>query len=886
VSAERLVDLLWDGEAPEHARRSVQVLVARLRAWLPLEPDESLEAGRGGYALHVDPDAVDVHRFCALVAAARTSGSLDERADLLRRAVGLWRGRFMQASATDALRERISAPLETQRLDATEDLLATELALGREQELLPMLARLTAEHPGRERFAELHMQALHRLGRDVEALAVYRVTRLYLADELGLEPSPRLQALHIAILRQDPTDTHADPSASPAVPRPAGLPAAVSGFAGRRSETQQLAQALEHADGPRVVAIVGTGGVGKTALCVHFGHQVRSRFPDGQLYINMHGYSSSSRPVDPHDALSRFLRALDVPDERIPPDLDEAATTYRSALAERRMLVVLDNVRDPDQARPLLPANPGCFTLITSRDNLDALLATEGIHRLDLDVLPRTDAIALLTGVLGEARVDAEPAAAADLATECAGLPLALRITAAQLAARPMRLLAQHVHDIRHGDRLDALSIREDPNTSVAATLDLSYQTLPDHAARFYRLFGITPAPDLDAWGLAALTNTTVTEAERTAEILLAAHLISEVSPGRYGLHDLVRLHASRHALTTDTPDDREQALIRLAEWYIDTAFTAYVTMSPASWPPPWSRLLQPINARQFADAADALEWFDREHVALVALARHAADAGINHVVCPLIHSQGYFMHRRHAVATMVDLYRLSWDVATVRDDLRDLGASSQGLSIAYYLMGHVDDAVHWNGKALATYEKLGRDDLMAVTHLNLGTIYGSANRYDLAAPHCEIGLELARRAGDDAGESLALTNLGHCYMEMERWDLALQTTAAGIEVQRRIGDRTGESLSENTFGLIFIRLEQYEKALGHLTAALAISEELGDRLNAPRNVMVMGDAFHGLGDTDRARDLWQSALDQFRAIDSPEAAEAERRLRGEAPSD
>ena len=598
----------------------------------------------------------------------------------------------------------------------------------------------------------------------------------------------------------------------------------------------------------------------------------------------MHGYSSSSRPVDPHDALSRFLRALDVPDERIPPDLDEAATVYRSALADRRVLVVLDNVRDPDQARPLLPATPGCFTLITSRDNLDALMATDGIRRLDLDVLPRTDAIALLTSVLGEARIGAEPAAAAGLAAECGGLPLALRITAAQLAARPRRLLAHHLHDIRQGDRLDALAIREDPITSVAATLDLSYQTLPDHAGRLYRLFGITPAPDLDPWGLAALTDSTVADAERTADILLAAHLITEVSPGRYGLHDLVRLHATRLAHTTDTSTDRQQALTRLAEWYVDTAFAAYITMSPASWPPPWDRSLPSVNPRHFAEAHDALQWFDREHPALVALARHAAVAGPHHVVCPLINSQSYFLHRRHAVATMVDLYRLSWDVATVRDDLRDLGASAQGLSIAYLLMGRVDDAVHWNGRALAIYQKLGRDDLVAVTHLNLGTIYGSADRYDLAAEHSKVGLDLARRAGDDAGESLALGNLGHCYMELQRWDLALQITAEAIEVQRRVGNRSSECLSENTYGMIFIRLERYEEALEHLTAALAIAEELGDRLNAASNTMFIGDAYRGLGDLERARDLWQSALDQFRAIEGPDAVEAERRLGLVAP--
>jgi DNA-binding SARP family transcriptional activator len=926
MSLDQVAAAMWGDEEPATARAQIHTAVSSIRRLLAsdratgADPANDVAArcaptvvgGRFGYELTIDPAEVDALRFEQMV----RRGALDA-ADppatgaRLRQALVLWRGEPL-ADAAGAFVDGVRQQLSDRRLTALDDLAALDLAAGRAAEVAAELAPVIAEHPGHERLRGRLMVALFRSGRQAEALRLFHDYRRWLADREGLDPGAEIVATADAILRDrlpppaKPDDARepVGPQAAPADPpgasppsrspadaavephprnrvlvRPAGLPPAPTGFVGRVGELRWLTEAAQ-AGG--VYAVVGTGGVGKTALALHWGHRQRSRFADGQLYIEMHGYSPG-RPVTALDALGRFLRAFNVGAEKIPSDVDEAATLYRSVLADRQVLVVLDNVRSAECVRPLLPSGPGCATLVTSRDSLDALVAVDGARRLDLDVLPLGDAIALLAGLLGEARVRAEPTAAAELASACACLPLALRITAAQLTARPRRRLAQHGRDLREDDRLSVLSLGDDPAASVAATLNTSYHTLPAHVARLYRLLGLSPAADLDRWGLAALTGLPVPEVGELAGQLVAAHVVTEISPDRYALHDLVHAHAAMLASTTDTAVQRCDAVTQLIEWYADTAMIANRTLVPAWQPPEWSRALPPVNPRTFDSESQAMAWLDREHSTLVALIHRAAEAGVEQAVLPLVQGQFTYLLRHQRAETMIELNRLNWEIATRRDDDLGAAASAQSLGIGYSLLNRLDEAVSWYTRTLELNERLGLENRVARTHMNLGAIYSDSGQLEQAVHHLQWGLAISRRIDDGLGESHALGNLAYAYQQMRAWDLAEPTFIEAVAVARRVSNRHGECLAESNLGAMHLEQARYNEAAAHLDAGLRLAEELEDQLTIARNHLLLGDVQLTRGDRRRAYAEWQEALGIFLDLDHPEAAGAQDRLRAQA---
>ena len=475
VPMERLVDLMWpDGPTPS-ATHAVRVCVSGLRAAFVGAID--IPAQGTGYLLAVDPTTVDAHRFRALLTAARAAPSDSERVGLLDRALGLWSGPALGGTAPPATRERLCAGLEEARLAAIEDRVDARLRLGRHRELVDELADLTFAHPLRERLAGQQMVALHHSGRSGDALAAYRRVRHDLAEQLGLDPGTALRRLEVAILRDDvgpaaadgsgPAHVRAPAQAATSAPPPAQLPAAVDGFAGRADALVVLTElAASHATTGQIAVIVGAAGVGKTALATHWAQEQRNRYRDGQLYVNLRGHGPGT-PLRPEQALGGFLRALGVPAEQVPLDLDEAAALYRTLLADRRTLVLLDNAVGVDQVRPLLPAGTGCMALVTSRDRLAGLAVRDGARLMRLDTLDAGESLDLLTGVIGGARLDREPDSAAELARLCGHLPLALRIAAAQLVRHPDRPIADLVVRLRHGDRLAALEIEGDEQSAV-----------------------------------------------------------------------------------------------------------------------------------------------------------------------------------------------------------------------------------------------------------------------------------------------------------------------------------------------------------------------------------------------------------------------------------
>jgi DNA-binding SARP family transcriptional activator len=553
VTIDQLTEVLWGDRAPASARAALHNQVRRLRDGLGAAGRDRIRTRPGGYLIRVEPDELDVTRMQELLAAARAAagdGAWERACAMAADAVLLWRGQPLADVDSDVLARRIPDLTETYR-QAAEMRLEAQMNLGQHAETISELRRFTADQPFREHPYALLMIALYRCGRQAEAIAVYQQARRLLVGELGCEPGPELRRVHQQILNDDPALAAPPPTTAaagqrlvPVVPRE--LPAAIGHFTGRARELRALTMMLDRMGDPVMGAVVicaigGTAGVGKTALALHFAHRVAGRFTDGQLYVNLRGFAPSGVPVTPGEAVRGFLDALGVPPERIPARQQAQAGLYRSLLADRKMLIVLDNARDEQQVRPLLPASPASLVIVTSRNQLAGLAAADGARLLSLDVLPSDEAVQLLSARIGAGRAVAEPEAASEIAALCACLPLALAVAAARAAARPRFRLTELAAGLRGAaGRLDALDAG-DPAVSVRAVFSWSYLQLGPAAARMFRLLGLHPGPDIGVPAAASLAAVDEPEARRVLGELARDCLVTEHAPGRYAFHDLLR---------------------------------------------------------------------------------------------------------------------------------------------------------------------------------------------------------------------------------------------------------------------------------------------------------------------------------------------------------
>ncbi|SDS88687.1 DNA-binding transcriptional activator of the SARP family [Streptomyces sp. TLI_053] len=655
VPVTRLVDAVWGDEPPATARRQVRNLAGLLRRKLAAAQDGPpvLLTDGPGYRIAPNGHRVDALTFAHRVSVARRLAECDEPAAAVaefRAALGLWRGPVLDG-LSGGLPAAGSVALNELRLTAWENCLDLEAELGRHRQIVPELTALVAEHPLRDRFVTQLVRALHRAGRQADGLAAYRRFARQLADELGLDPGPELRLLHQELLKDGPAPaahpprTRQSPRHSHPVPRPAQLPPALATFVGRRAELGALDGLVGPAgptgsSGPagpaRPAAAVGIGvltggaGTGKTALAVHWAHRVRERFPDGQLHIDLRGYALGP-PLAPYEALSRFLRALGTDRDRIPGTIDESAALYRSLLADRRVLVLLDNARNAEQVRPLLPGSVGSLTLVTGRDGLAGLTARDGARRLVLDVLPPPEAVELLARITGADRTRAEPHAAAELAAACGHLPLALGIAAGRLAERPHRTLVEHAAELRNAeDRLTALQIDGDTTSAVRLAFDLSYRALRPTAQRLFRLLGLAPGATISAAAAAALSGSAPAATRPVLEELVAAHLLNPAGPDHYRLPDLVRCYAAERAGAETGPAHRAAARARLCSWYLHRTEAAARLLAPRrpclplSAPGPW------YEPPGFTTPAQARQWCEREYAHLSETVRRAAEHGFD----------------------------------------------------------------------------------------------------------------------------------------------------------------------------------------------------------------------------------------------------------------
>jgi DNA-binding SARP family transcriptional activator/tetratricopeptide (TPR) repeat protein len=924
VSTEHLIDQLWGEVPPATARNLVQVYVSRLRQALHRRrggsaTDQVLVTRPSGYLQRVGPGELDLDRFLALTADARRAtlnGDLEGAAERWRAALALWRGPALAGAASEVLRRTAVPRLEEARLVALEERLEADLGLGKHVELVGELEALVASHPDREGLRRQLMLALYRSGRQGEALTVYRNTRQILVEELGLEPSPALQELERAILRGDPALAPALPAgvevrhqpASP--PGPCLLPPDIDDFIGRQAAVAQVQRLLERERATAIVisAIAGKAGVGKTALAVRVAHRLRPRFPDGQLYVNLRG--TEARVLDPAEVLAGFLRALGIQGARIPEGLEERVRQYRSQLADRRVLVVLDNAASEAQVRPLLPASHGCAALVTSRAYLGGL---EAAHPITLDVLNPDHAVRLVAKLAGPARVAAEPEAAQAIVRLCGLLPLAVRIAGARLATRPqwrLALLAERLGDERR--RLDELKAGD---LEVRASVALSYHGRDQEERRLFRLLGLLVAPSFPAWAAAALLGFEAAEAEELLEGLVDAQLVEAAGQDqagqlRYHLHDLLRVFAHERLRQEEPARARRASLERLLGAYLTLAEGAATVLEPGglerfgSDPVRVQHTVHPLAATV---ERDPLGWFEAEHSSLIAAVEQACDAGFWELAWRLAGVLGgFFQHRahwddwQHTHALGLDAARRAGDrdaegrilaslgdLHIYRDRMDDASrCMRQGLAAfretanrrgelqclmclgdVGRLQGRFDDATALLEQSLTGFRELGARSWEAITLSSLGDVHCQQGRLDAALACLEQSLTVMRAVGDRSWEAPILRRLALAYRLQGRFGEAVACLDQSLALVRAVGDRHGEAYVLQSLGEVYSRQGCLEDAVSCLEQSRVLAATTGDRAVDAHALCTLGDVRRQQGRLKEAASYLERSLATFRDI-------------------
>jgi DNA-binding SARP family transcriptional activator/Flp pilus assembly protein TadD len=853
VSAADLIEVIWGENPPTTASRQLQNRIGALRIVLR-RAATIIETHHAGYLLRVTPDEVDALRFDSLVEQGRAKG---DRA-LLRRALGLWDGPALAGLDSGPL-ARAAAVLEERRLAALEDCLELELSAGDHERAVAELSVLVAENPMRERFVGQLMVALYRCGRTVEASAVYQELAQRLGDEFGIDPGADLRQLHDA-LQSGHHDRSGNPAATPGGTRlvPSQLPRDTYGFSGRAAEIDHLDRLLSERTaepGVAISVIAGTAGVGKTALAIHWAHRVRNAFPDGQLYVNLRGYSSAPL-LPPVEALSGLLRALGVEPEQVPTEIAEASALYRSVLADKRVLVLLDNAATVDQVRPLLPANSGNMVLVTSRDAMTGLVAKDGARRLTLDVLMPAEATVLLVNTLGTERVRAEPEAAAELARYCAHLPLALRIAAANLADH--ETISSYATKLTAGDRLAALQVEGDPEAAVRGAFDVSHASLPEPAQRMFRLLSLIPGTDFTVAAAAALADTGTDDARLQLNRLAAAHLIDQHTAGRYAFHDLLRLYAAEHA-TRQAPTERESAVQRVLGWYLGTASRAAELVYPQVVRLP--AIESDARRLDFDGHSSALAWLDAERPNLIAAVRHAAEHGPRPAAWRLADAlRGYFMRRAYTLDWLT-VARTGLAAAEADGAILGQAAAHMSLSRAYNNQNRHREGIEHDARALAMHRQAGWLAGEAATHTGLCLAYWELGRLPEAVDHVTHALALNRQAGEVAGEAVCAGNLGALLQAMGRLTDALGSLSDAINLFQELRNPFGEAIATLNLGLTYHQLGRLTDALRELNHALHINRESGNQVGEAKTLESLAAVLRDMGDLDKAGDLALAAL-------------------------
>jgi DNA-binding SARP family transcriptional activator/tetratricopeptide (TPR) repeat protein len=853
VTVEYLVDALWSADPPPSAVGTIRTYISRLRK-LPGGADLIRSAG-SAYILITPPDSLDATRFRQCVERsrqARADGDVGLAAACLREGLALWQGPPL-AGVPGRFADTQRTLLEEQWLTATEDSADIDLALGRHAEVIPALTALTSEHPYRERLRALLMLALYRAGRQADALAVFDTTRQQLSTDLGIEPGAQLRELQLRILAADPGLTHVPAAPAPREPasqaagaphgqspggghphpglpagvfhvRPAQLPRDLPSFAGRRADLGLVLDGL--ADDPAavgVMVIVGMAGVGKTTLAVHTAHLLAGQFPDGQLYVDLHGFDRSGMALSPRDALRQLLAGLGVPPDRIPAEAEAQTGLYRSLLAGLKILIVLDNARDSEQVRALLPGAGDSVILVTSRDQMRPLIAIEGARVVGLSPLSREDAREILVRRLGAARVDAEEDAVSQIVALCAGLPLTLCVMAAYAATHPTHSLSSMAALLnRPGSSLNALG-QPDAAVDARASLSFSYQALSPGAARMLRLSALHPGGEASLDALASLAGVSANGARACLSELERVHLIAQPEPWQYACHDLVRAYAAELAADEDAAG-RDEATMRMFDHYRQSAYQAMLALAPGRSPVDVPKPLPHVTVAEFSGPDYAFGWFSKTYPVL----RVVLNQSVEH-----------------------DLPACTWHLAWALDPFHDRQARWEDKQVVHRA-------------ALAAAERLGKPAWQAHSHRSLGQALRLLGEQRQAMEHFEVAQRRYAELGDLSEQARNLHNLTAVYQALDAPQQALTLGLRALELSQQIQDRWLQAVALNNLAWMYSNNGDNAAAIDCGQQALALLEE-GEVSITAHVLRTLGQCRFRDGDLQSAAVQLAEALDKFR---------------------
>jgi DNA-binding SARP family transcriptional activator/tetratricopeptide (TPR) repeat protein len=899
VSTSRLVDAVWGETAPPTALNTLQSHVSYLRNILGSKA--AILARPPGYVLDLGGDHTDVQFAERLLRQGTQSADPVHGARHLQAALALWRGRPMADLAGLAWLEEQAERLDLFRVQIKRALFEARLAAGEHAQLIPDLDRMIADHPLDEHIHAQLMLALYRSGRQADALAMYHRLRRTLDEELGIDPSKVLRDLETAILRQDPeldaptpaaashlaSPAAAQALASPKMPIPAQLLGAVPAFAGRNAELARLdaiLPAVAEAGLPAPAAVViaavsGTAGVGKTALALHWAHQVAERFPDGQLHVNLRGFDPGGPALEPGEAVGRFLDAFGIPVARIPAGLPAQAALYRSLLAGKRVLVLLDNARDVAQVRPLLPGSPGCLAIVTSRNHLTGLVATEGAYPLTLDLPTAAEARDLLSSRLGADRIASEPDAVDDIIAGCARLPLALTIAAARAATNPSFPLAVFATELSEATRALDPFHGDDLATDVRAVFSWSYHALSTDAARLFRLLGLPPGPDIAIAAAASLAAIPPDRARALLAELTRAHLLSEPVPGRYAFHDLLHADATEQAHAHDSRDSRDAAVRRVLDHYLHTAHSAAMLMEPYLDPIALVPLWPGVIVGEPATADDAMCWFTAEHATLLVAVQLAANAGCGTHAWQLAWTLTTFLLRRGLWNDQAMACKTGLDAARRTGDTVGEAHSLHRLALGYARSGRIRDAYPLFRRALRQFGNIGDHASQAYMHVNLGWLSERQQRPAEALSHALRAQDLYRAADHRTGQAMVLNEIGYSHALLGNYQQALTYCQRALAAIQELGARSWEEATWDSLGYIHHQLDNHQQAVTCYQRSLDLCRERANSYNEAGTLDRLGDVHHSAGDLAAACRAWTHALRIFDEIDHPDGDQVRAKL-------
>lgn len=882
--------MLWNERLPPSATNVIQTHVKHLRRLLEPNrparaPSRVLQTVGDCYALNPELVEIDLARFQALVDAAtkaHRSGDDALAATQLDRALTLWHGQPF--ADTPILRSQsLTASILEQKRDALVRYGEVMMAVGAADEAIRALEEAIDLQPLDEAACAQLIRACLAAGRRARAFDVYLQCRRRLADELGVDPGPELVATYQELVGGSAPAGGDDKAAESWHVVPAQLPPDIPAFAGRLADLAELDAILDasdpHPTAGTAIAIDGAAGIGKTALAVRWAHRHAHRFPDGQLHVDLRGFGATEAAVSTAEAVRGFLEAFAVPAHRIPTSLPSQIGLYRSLLTGRRVLVLLDNARDAEQVRPLLPGAPGCLTIVTSRRRLSSLVIREGVRLVTLGLLSPADSARLISHRLGERRTATEPAAVDTIIQLCARLPLALAIVAARAAARPgfpLAAIADELDRRRRG--LDAFT-GSDHAADLPAAFEWSYQRLSPESAALFRVLGLHPGPDIETTAAANLADQHPSDTARLLSELTDLNLLTEHTPGRYRMHDLLHTYAAGLAETHLDAPARRASFHRLLDFYTHTAHAAAVLIGPHRDPIDLP-VATPNAPQPIPDEPRAWAWFDAERKVLLTILARAASGGfdthawqLTWALFNVLLRQGHWHDLESSNETALAAARRLGNLAAQAYARRTLN------SVLVHL-GRFPEASEHLSAALRIYTDLDHRVGLAHTHADLDRLHSWQDRPAEALPHALTALELYRSAGHLAGQASVLNSAGWNLALLGRHEEALDYARRAMTLCEQAGDRHGQAATWDTIGYAEHNLGDLPAATRSYELALQLFHELGDLYSQSVTLIHLAEIHETTGDHPRARSTWQQALDILTRLDHHDAEHARNRLR------